>query len=337
MMDSPLISSENLAIIFAGLMALAIIVYAILDGYDLGVGILLPLNNEQHGDQMIASIGPFWDANETWLVLAVGLMLIAFPSAHNVILKALYLPATIMLIGLILRGVAFDFRVKVAAHNKQRWNQVFKAGSLIASTSQGYMLGMYIMGFATSPSAYLFAVLSGIGVSTAYVLIASCWLIMKTSDQLQLQAIRWARLAGRVSFIGIVAVCIVNPLINPFVFERWTTLPFAYYIATIPLLSFALFYLGHQVLLRLPLSDDRGCWLPFLICVIVFICCFAGLALSFYPYVVPGKLTIWQAASAPESLRFILYGAVFVIPCILLYTLFSYRVFWGKVEALRYY
>ncbi len=337
MINPLLISTETLPIIFAGLMALSIIIYAILDGYDLGVGILLPLKNEQHADQMIASIGPFWDANETWLVLAVGLMLIAFPSAHNVILKALYLPATVMLIGLILRGVAFDFRVKVAAHNKHRWNQIFKAGSIIASGSQGYMLGMYIMGFSNSLSAYLFAGLSAIGVTTAYVLIGSCWLIMKTSYDLQLQAIRWARLAGKVSFVGILAVCIVNPLINPFVWERWTTFPFAYFISIIPLLSFALLYLGHQVLKRLPLAEDRGCWLPFVVCVMVFICCFAGLALSFYPYVVPGELTIWQVASAPGSLRFILYGALVVIPCILLYTVFSYRVFWGKVQALRYY
>jgi len=337
MISSALINPETLAIIFAGLMALSIIVYAVLDGYDLGVGILLPLKNDQHGDQMIASIGPFWDANETWLVLAVGLMLIAFPNAYNVVLKALYLPATIMLIGLILRGVAFDFRVKVAAHNKHRWNQIFKLGSLIASTSQGYMLGMYIMGFSDGLSAYLFAGLSAIGVTTAYALIGSAWLIMKTSDDLQLQAIRWARMAGKASFIGILAVCIVNPLINPFVLERWTNLPFAYFIGTIPLLSFALLYLGHQVLKRLPLSDDGACWLPFLICVIVFILCFSGLALSFYPYVIPGELTIWQAASAPGSLRFILYGALVVIPCILLYTVFSYRVFWGKVQTLRYY
>jgi cytochrome d ubiquinol oxidase subunit II len=337
MISPSFISTESLPIIFAGLMALSVIVYGILDGYDLGVGILLPLNNDAHADTMIASIGPFWDANETWLVLAVGLMLIAFPSAHNVILKALYLPATIMLIGFILRGVAFDFRVKVAAHNKHRWDQIFKAGSLIASTSQGYMLGMYIMGFSSSLSAYLFSLLSAIGVTTAYALIGSCWLIMKTTEELQLQAIRWAKVAGKVSFIGILAVCIVNPLINPFVWERWTTLPFAYFISTIPVISFALLYLGHQVLQRLPLSDDKGCWLPFVICLMIFICCFAGLALSFYPYVVPGELTIWQAASAPGSLRFILYGALFVIPCILLYTVFSYRVFWGKVQALRYY
>lgn len=327
----------NLAIIFASLMALSVIVYAILDGYDLGVGILLPLNNDEQADQMIASIGPFWDANETWLVLAVGLLLIAFPAAHNIILKALYIPSAIMLIGLILRGVAFDFRAKVAQVNKHRWNQIFKLGSFIAATSQGYMLGSYIMGFDSSLSAIMFSCLSALGVTCAYALIGSTWLILKTTEQLQLKAIQWAKLTGKVCFIGIVTVCVVNPLINPFVYERWTTAPFAYFVAIVPIICFTLLYVGHSVLKQLPLKDDSGCWLPFLITLLVFIFCFCGLAFSFYPYVVPGQLTIWQAASAPESLSFILYGAIIVVPCILAYTIFSYWVFWGKVEKLRYY
>ena len=332
-----MIADVNLPIIFAGLMALSIIVYAILDGYDLGVGILLPLKNDHQADQMIASIGPFWDANETWLVLAVGLLLIAFPTAHNVILKALYIPSAIMLVGLILRGVAFDFRAKVAQVNKHRWNQIFKLGSLIASSSQGYMLGSFVMGFEESINAYIFSIMSALGVTCAYALIGSTWLILKTTDDLQLRAIEWAKLMGKISFAGILAVCIVNPLINQFVFERWTTAPFAYFMAIVPFVCFTLLFIGNKVLKQLPLKDDSGCWLPFLITVVVYVFCFCGLAFSFYPYVVPGEITIWEAASAPESLRFILYGALVVIPCILLYTIFSYRVFWGKVEDLRYY
>jgi cytochrome bd ubiquinol oxidase subunit II len=332
-----MITDTSLPTIFAILMAVAVIAYAILDGYDLGVGILLPLDNEKHSDQMIASIGPFWDANETWLVLAVGLMLIAFPSAHSMILKALYLPAAIMLIGLIMRGVAFDFRAKVAQSNKRSWDKIFKLGSLVVSCSQGYMLGMYVMGFEYTISAVLFACLSGLGVTMAYAYIGAAWLVMKTDNDLQIRSVRWAKNAGRISFFGILAVCIINPLINPAVLERWTTMPLALFIASIPLLCFAMFYINDQVLKRLPLKDDTGCWLPFVIAVLVFLCCFAGLALSFYPYVVPGKLTIWQAASAPESLRFILYGALVVIPCILAYTAFSYRIFWGKVSDLHYY
>jgi cytochrome d ubiquinol oxidase subunit II len=332
-----MIADVNLPVIFAGLMALSIIVYAILDGYDLGVGILLPLNNDHQADQMVASIGPFWDANETWLVLAMGLLLIAFPTAHNVILKALYIPSAIMLVGLILRGVAFDFRAKVAQVNKHRWNQIFKLGSLVASTSQGYMLGSFVMGFEESVAAYIFSIMSALGVTCAYALIGSTWLILKTSDDLQLRAIEWAKLAGKISFVGILAVCIVNPLINQFVYERWTTTPFAYFMAIVPFACFTLLFIGNKVLKQLPLKDDSGCWLPFLITVVVYIFCFCGLAFSFYPYVVPGEITIWEAASAPESLRFILYGALVVIPCILLYTIFSYRVFWGKVQDLRYY
>jgi len=332
-----MIPDAYLPIIFAGLMALSIIVYAILDGYDLGVGILLPLDNDQYSDKMIASIGPFWDANETWLVLAVGLLLIAFPSAHNVILKELYIPSAIMLVGLILRGVAFDFRAKVAQTDKHRWNQVFKAGSIIASTSQGYMLGCFVMGFEDSSYAVAFSILSALGVTCAYALIGSSWLILKTSDSLQLRAIGWAKLSGKISFIGILAVCIVNPLINPPVYERWISVPFIYFAAIIPIASFALLLSGYFILNRLPLENDKGCWLPFFITLFLFVLCFSGLAFSFYPYVVPGTLTIFEAASAPESLRFILYGAVFVLPFILAYTVFSYRVFWGKTKDLNYY
>lgn len=332
-----MIADHNLPIIFASLMALAVIVYAILDGYDLGVGVLLPLNNAEQSDEMIASIGPFWDANETWLVLAVGLLLIAFPEAYNLVLMELYIPAFVLLIGLILRGVAFDFRAKVHLDHKRTWDKVFKAGSIIASAAQGYMLGLYIMGFDSGLNAHLFAGLSALGVTCAYALIGSAWLIMKTEGELQLKAIRWAKLCGKISFVGIIAVCLVNPLINPFVFERWTTAPYAYFLAIIPLISFILLFMGNAVLNRLPLKDDSGCWLPFVITLLLFICCFSGLAFSFFPWVVPQQLTIWQAASASESLRFILVGALIVIPCILAYTAFSYRVFWGKVEGLRYY
>jgi cytochrome d ubiquinol oxidase subunit II len=332
-----MITDAMLPSIFAGLMAFSILAYAILDGYDLGVGILLPMENETERDQMIASIGPFWDANETWLVLAVGLLLIAFPAAHNIVLKELYLPSAIMLVGLILRGVSFDFRAKVAQGRKRAWDYLFKFGSIIASVSQGYMLGMYIMGFEDSFAAIVFALLSGLGVAMAFSLIGACWLIMKTEKQLQLNAIRWAKLSGKFCLTGIVAVCIINPLINEFVLERWTSLPLAYFLSVVPALCFGLFAIGYQVLKRLPVTDDAGCWLPFVITTFIFISCFAGLAASFYPYVVPNTLTVWQAASAPESLRFILYGALIVIPCIFAYTLFSYRVFWGKVRDLRYY
>ena len=172
-----------LPIIFVILMGIAVLAYAILDGYDLGVGILLPLNDESQRDRMIASIGPFWDANETWLVLAIGILLIAFPVAHSAVFYHLYIPVVIMLIGLIMRGVAFDFRAKVAADNKFAWDCTFKAGSLITTLAQGYMLGMYVMGFRTDWEAQLFTVLSCLGVTAAYSLIGAAWLILKNGSR----------------------------------------------------------------------------------------------------------------------------------------------------------
>ena len=332
-----LFADQNLPVVFAVLMAIAILVYAILDGYDLGVGILLPMDTAQQRDTAIASIGPFWDANETWLVLAIGLLLVAFPAAHSEILRALYLPATLMLIGLILRGVAFDFRAKVAVTEKHRWDRAFKVGSIITSMSQGFMLGMYVMGLDYNWISVGFALLGGVGVTTAYALIGASWLIMKTNGDLQLRAIAWAKKTGVISFIGILLVCFINPLINPFVYERWLTPPLGYFVSAIPLLCFSMFALGYQVLKRLPLADHQGDWLPFSMTTIVFICCFAGLALSFYPYVVPQQLTIFDTASAPESLRIMLVGSLFVLPMIIGYTVFAYFAFRGKAQALNYY
>ncbi len=336
-MISWLFAEQNLPIVFAALMAIAVLIYAILDGYDLGVGVLLPMDNQAQRDLSIASIGPFWDANETWLVLAVGLLLVAFPQAHSEILRALYLPATFMLIGLILRGVAFDFRAKVPVTQKHRWDWVFKTGSVLTAMTQGFMLGMFVMGLEYTPMSIAFSLLSGLGVTTAYALIGSCWLIMKTDDELQLRALRWAKRTGVIAFMGILLVCFINPLINPFVFERWLTPPLGYFISAIPLLCFSMFALGYQVLKRLPQSDHQGDWVPFLMTSIVFVCCFVGLALSFYPYVVPEQLTIFETASAPESLRIMLVGTLFVLPMIGGYTVFAYYAFRGKARALNYY
>lgn len=323
--------------IFAGLMALAIFVYAVLDGYDLGVGMLMPGNNQGHRDTMIASIGPFWDANETWLVLAIGLLLIAFPEAYNLVLKELYLPAAIMLVGLIMRGVAFDFRAKVSLDHKDTWDRVFRSGSLITALSQGYMLGQYVVGFENSWASLGFSVLSAIGVSAAYCYIGATWLVMKTEGGLQKEAAYWARRAGHIAFVGVIAVCIVNPLINSEVFEKWFKFPEAALLFHIPLLSVALFIINDRLLKRIPLENDFGCWIPFVAVIGIYFVCFQGLAYSFYPYVVPGKLTMSEAASAPESLRFILVGALVVVPIILCYTALSYKVFWGKATALKYY
>ncbi|MCK7596210.1 cytochrome d ubiquinol oxidase subunit II [Microbulbifer sp. CAU 1566] len=332
-------NGDWLPVVFIGLMGLAVIVYAILDGYDLGVGILLPMDaaDERQRDTMIASIGPFWDANETWLVLAIGLLLIAFPVAHSIVLTNLYLPAAIMLIGLIMRGVAFDFRAKAAVDHKLAWDRTFKLGSLLTSLTQGYMLGQYVMGFDSSWPAQVFCALSAVGVTAAYTYIGGAWLIMKTEDALQGRAIRWTRRAGRAAFVGVVAVSAVNPLVNPGVFDRWFTFPLVMFVLLVPILCFFAFAANEILLRRLPKVDDRHCWIPFVNVLLVFLLCFAGLAFSFYPEIVPGQLTIWEAASARESLQFILVGAVIVVPVILLYTALSYRVFRGKATELHYH
>jgi cytochrome d ubiquinol oxidase subunit II len=331
------IHPDWLAIIFGGLTALSVLLYAILDGYDLGVGITLPMKNESQRDTSIASIGPFWDANETWLVLAVGLLLVAFPAAHSAILKALYLPATALLVGLILRGVAFDFRAKVAATKKRTWDYVFKIGSCLASFSQGFMLGIYIMGLEYSTTSIVFAVFSGLCVTAAYALIGNAWLVLKTSGELQLRAVKLCKRAGTITLFGIVSVSMINPLVNSNVMAVWSTPPWAYLYALIPLLCFAMFIIGYLVLRALPMKNDAGAWLPFAMSVVIFVTCFFGLALSFYPYVVPNQMTLFEAASAPESLMIIFYGALFVVPIIIGYTCVAYYAFKGKADSLNYY
>lgn len=328
---------DTLAVIFIGLMGLSVLMYAILDGYDLGVGMLLPTNNPEQADIMVASIGPFWDANETWLVLAIGLLFIAFPGAYNLTLKALYLPATFMLIGLILRGVAFDFRAKASFSHRPTWNKLFKLGSLLAALTQGYMLGMYVNGFDTSLSGYLFALLSAIGVSCAYCFIGATWLVMKTEGVLQLNSIKIAKRTLVIAFIGIVVVSASNLLFNPEIYTKWFTFPNILFLMPIPIVCAALFVIAYLLLNKLQQNPDTGSGMPFLLCILIFTLSFAGLGFSFFPYIVPNQLIIWQSVAAPEALNFLMYGAVIVIPTILMYTAYSYRVFWGKVQELRYH
>jgi cytochrome d ubiquinol oxidase subunit II len=332
-----MLNPEMLSYVYSVLMALAILVYAILDGYDLGVGILLPIDNDTDADTMIASIGPFWDANETWLVLAVGLALIAFPTAHSVILQALYLPITVMLIGLIIRGVAFDFRTKAKMKRKKLWDTMFKVGSILSAFMQGFMLGLYVMSFDTSVLSLLFAAFSGIGVVGAYSLIGSAWLVLKTEGALQLKAINWCQFAGRITFFGVISVSIINPIINDDVYNAWFNASVLWLIVPPPLLCMILFVVQDCALSKLKINSAKGAWLPFLFSALIFVLCFFGLTYSFYPYIVPGQLTIFDAVAAPESLNFLLYGVIIVVPTIVLYTLFSYRVFWGKVQPLSYY
>lgn len=322
--------------VFIALMALSFLIYAVLDGYDLGVGVLLPSDNQAHRDMMIYSIGPFWDANETWLVMAIGLLLIAFPSAHSLILQALYLPVAFMLVGLIIRGISFDFRTKAPSEDKAKWDLAFKIGSLIATLSQGYMLGRYVSGFEDTLFGYGFSLLASICVTAGYCFIGATWLVMRSEGELQIRAARWAKVGNVLMVIGIVAVCLVNLLFNETMLEKWWGIPQVFVVVSMTVLFAFLFLSTHVYLSQIPTKNDFGCWYPFMSAVVIFILCFSGLAYSFYPYIVWQKVTIWEAASARESLMFIFVGAVIVIPTIIAYTVYAYRVFWGKTTKLNY-
>ena len=330
---------QALPIIFMSLMGLAMFVYVVLDGYDLGVGLLLPRASDAQKDVMIASIGPFWDANETWLVLGVGILLIAFPRAHGLVLTALYLPVALMLIGLILRGVAFDFRVKAHDSHKPLWNRVFFAGSGIASIAQGWMLGRYVTGFAEGLPYMLFAAAIALTLPATYVLHGACWLIMKTEGELQQLAVRWAKIAWAPMVVGMALISIATPWVSPTVRDKWFVLP--QFIALLPIpLTTAAALVGLRALLNSHrvAGPDGGklCWLPFVLLVGVFLFGALGLAYSLYPFVVMDRLTAWQAASATKSLEFILVGCAITVPAIAGYTVFSYRVFSGKARDLEY-
>lgn len=326
----------TLPLVFTALMAVAMLLYVVLDGYDLGVGILLRGAADADKDRMIASIGPFWDANETWLVLGVGLLLVAFPMAHGVILGALYLPVAAMLIGLILRGVAFDFRVKARAAHKPLWNGAFWAGSVLAAFSQGYMLGSYVLGFRDDGVGTLFAVSIGLCLVAGYALLGAGWLVLKAEGELRAKALRWAYASLWLTGLGIAAVSVATPWVSPRIFEKWFTLPNLFFLLPIPVLTALVFAAAEGAIRRLRKGETTRDWLPFAAAVLLFVLAFAGLAYSLFPYLVMDRMTLWQAAAAPESLLIMLVGAAVTLPMIGIYTVYVYRVFWGRSAELSY-
>ncbi len=326
-----------LPLAFATLMGASILIYVILDGFDLGVGLLTPLAGDEEKDRMVASIGPFWDANETWLVLAIGLLLVAFPAAHGMILTALYLPVAVMLIGLILRGVSFEFRAKAPARHKRLWNRAFFIGSLMASMSQGFMLGLYIMGLSWTLWHVLFALLTAVFLTVGYSFIGAAWLILKTESELQRKAVGWAKGGVWGLVLGLGAISLASPLVSARIFDKWFSMPSILYLSPLPILSAVLIGYLWWKLRRLPMEGDTFAWSPFAAATALFALAFGGMAYSFYPYVVPERLTIYEAASAPESLFIILIGTCFVLPAILGYTVLAYTVFRGKATELTYH
>jgi cytochrome d ubiquinol oxidase subunit II len=321
----------DLPVVFALLMGAAMLAYVVLDGYDLGVGMLMPAATPDEQALMVASIGPFWDANETWLVLGIGLLLVAFPAAHGVVLGMLYLPVTAMLIGLMLRGVAFEFRMKAEGWHAQLWNWLFWFGSFLASLAQGFMLGRYITGFEPGFGYGLFALLVGASLCGGYVLLGATWLVLRTEGALQTKARAWARWGLLWVGLGVALVSIATPWVSETVRHKWFDFPRTLGLMALPAASLAA---GVWVLrsLRIGVAD----WKPFAGAVAIYLFAFLGLAYSIFPYIVVDRMTIWDAAAHASALQFMLWGAVVVLPFIAGYTVFAYRVFRGKVHTALY-
>jgi cytochrome d ubiquinol oxidase subunit II len=318
-----------LPVIFCGLMGLAILLYVLLDGYDLGVGMLMPWAEREEHDVMIASIGPFWDANETWLVLGIGLLLVAFPVAHGEILGALYLPVAAMLVGLMLRGVAFELRIKAEGWHRELWNWLFSAGSALASFAQGLMLGRYISGFDPGAGAWLFALVVGVSLCGGYMLLGAAWLVLRTEGELQRKSVAWARWGLGWVALAVALVSLATPFASETVRLKWFDFPRTLYLMILPLATFAA---GVFTWVNLGRSD----WKPFAGAAAIFALAFVGLAYSLFPFVVMDRITIWEAAAHPSSLNFILVGALAILPFLIGYTAYAYWIFRGKVKGERY-
>jgi cytochrome d ubiquinol oxidase subunit II len=328
--------SSYLPLVFAALMGFAILMYVVLDGYDLGVGMLMPAADEREQDVMVASIGPFWDANETWLVLGVGILLVAFPAAHGFVLGALYLPVAVMLVGLMLRGVAFEFRVKAEGWHRGLWNWLFWFGSFLASFAQGLMLGRYITGFHSGFGYYLFAMLVGASLCGGYVLLGATWLILKTEGALQKKALAWARWGLLWVALGVALVSLATPFVSHTVQAKWFDFPRTLALMLLPLATLAAGWRVWASTGRLKRGEQEFEWMPLAATVAIFTLAFAGLAYSLFPYVVIDRMTIWEAASHPSALKFMLVGVAIVFPFLVAYTAFAYRVFRGKARAGMY-
>ena len=330
--------SVDLPLVFLALMGLAILLYVLLDGLDLGIGMLMPAADHGEQELMVASIGPFWDANETWLVLGIGVLLAAFPVAHGVVLGALYLPVAAMLVGLMLRGVAFEFRIKALGWHRELWNWLFWFGSFLTSFAQGWMLGRYVTGFADEPGLAFFSFLCGASLCGTYVLIGAAWLVLKTESALRRKALAWARWGLLWTGLALLLVSVASPLASPRVFERWFDFPRTFGLMLLPCSALAAglwIWSATGRLRRAPHASQQD-WIPLAGTGLIYVVAFAGLAYSLFPYVVMDRLTIWEAAAHPSSLRVLLAGFLAVLPFLAAYTAYAHRVFGGKVREPLY-
>jgi cytochrome d ubiquinol oxidase subunit II len=331
-----------LTLVWACLIAFAVLAYVLLDGFDLGVGILFAIERrDEDRDVMVNSVAPVWDGNETWLVLGGGGLLAMFPLAYSVILPALYPAIIAMLLALVFRGVSFEFRFRaVTTRGRAWWDGAFLCGSTLAAFCQGLALGGLLQGIRVEDRVYAggwwdwltgFTVLCGVAVVCGYALQGTCWLIWRTEGALQDRCRRHARVLAVVTLGFIVVVSLWTPMLNPIFMQRWFTWPGILLTSPVPIL---VALIGWTFWRGLSLGRDLT---PFLCAQAWFVLCYAGLGISLWPLIVPPDITIWDAAAPPSSQAFLLVGAVVLIPIILSYTGYAYWVFRGKVRPGMHY
>jgi cytochrome d ubiquinol oxidase subunit II len=324
----------DLALVWAAVIGFAVVMYVVMDGFDLGIGILFPLAaDERARDQMMATIKPFWDGNETWLVMGGAGLLVAFPAAYAILMPAMYIPVIVMLLGLIFRGVAFEFRS--ISRTKAQWNFAFAAGSAVAALSQGVILGGLVQGIPVENRAFAghafdwatpFAFVCALGVASGYALLGATWLIMKAEGPVARRAHDQAKVALLLvlAFMGLVSLW--TPFAIPQIAERWFSLPNFLFLWPVPVVTGALAFLAWRWIDR---EHDAS---PFLAAIGMFLLGYLGLVISWFPYLVPPQLTIWDTAAAPGSQMFMLVGTLILLPIILGYTVLVYWLFRGKVR-----
>jgi cytochrome d ubiquinol oxidase subunit II len=330
----------DLTLVWAAIIAFAVFMYVLMDGFDLGVGILFPFApREADRDTMMNSVAPFWDGNETWLVMGGGGLLAAFPLAYAIILPALYIPILVMLIALIFRGVAFEFRFK-ANTSRHLWDKAFHYGSLTATFAQGVALGAFIQGFevqgrdyAGGPFAWVswMSLLAGLGLIAGYALLGAGWLVLKTEGALQSWAYKIAKPLLLAVLVTLAVVSVATPIAKADIAARWFSWPNIAFLSPVPLITLALAIGIWRAL------EKRREKRPFILTMGLFALSYLGLAISLWPKVVPPDITIWQAAAARESQLFMLVGAAILIPILLAYTAYNYWVFRGKVKGEGYH
>lgn len=324
--------------VFMILLGVALTLYTILDGFDLGIGILSRrADNEEQRDQMISTIAPYWDANETWLVLCIGIVFIAFPHAYAALMKTFYIPIFLMLFAIILRGISFDFRTKAHTNKKILWNTLFYLGSLLMALTQGYMVGLYVMGLDTSFKDQIFAIITALSLVSAYALAGSTWLLIKSSGQLQTNAKKWTKTSLLLTTLGIIVMAIAMPLDNPIVRESWSHMPVVITLAVLAVVGIVLILTICRKTSQISQDNEKATWLPFVATALLFILCLIGLDVTFYPYIIPGGLTLAETTAAPFSLFTVLVGATFVVPVIIGYTIYIHFIFRGKIHEVDYY